>query len=153
MRLAHSLGAADVHLASMRENLCGLVVPSKVYGILAAGRPCVFLGPRESEVARTLERHECGTVLSGEQSFRPGGARLADCLSAWATDRERGRAAGRRAEKAAAQSGLNEAVAAFDKILREAAAQAEASRAEVSSPSLPCPAALPFQQNPSSTAK
>ncbi|MBI3878478.1 MAG: glycosyltransferase family 4 protein, partial [Verrucomicrobia bacterium] len=36
-RLAESLGAADVHLVSMRAELCGLVVPSKVYGVLAAG--------------------------------------------------------------------------------------------------------------------
>ncbi|MFN7930371.1 MAG: hypothetical protein U0Y68_21090 [Blastocatellia bacterium] len=46
------------HSASlcMRENMYGLVVPSKVYGILAAGRPCVFLGPAESEIRASRRR-------------------------------------------------------------------------------------------------
>jgi glycosyltransferase involved in cell wall biosynthesis len=87
-RLSASLGAADMHIASLREELCGLVVPSKVYGILGAGRPCLFLGPRESEVARLIERAGCGEVLSGAN-----GARLAQCLVAWSRDPDRVEAA------------------------------------------------------------
>jgi glycosyltransferase involved in cell wall biosynthesis len=67
--LQSSLASADLHLASMRKDLCGLVVPSKVYGILAAGRPCLFIGPQESEVARLIASNSCGEVLeeaSGE---------------------------------------------------------------------------------------
>ena len=62
-KLGQSLRAADVHLASMREDLCGLVVPSKVYGVLAAGRPCIFLGPPDSEAALLLRENHCGLVL------------------------------------------------------------------------------------------
>lgn len=77
-RLAASLGAADLHLASMHESACGLVVPSKVYGILAAGRPCVFIGPKTSEAARLIEENRCGEVVSP-----PDPAVLADVLQRW----------------------------------------------------------------------
>jgi glycosyltransferase involved in cell wall biosynthesis len=62
--LAESLSAADAHLVTMREALCGLVVPSKFYGVLAAGRPCLFVGPEESEVARTIQETGAGRVIA-----------------------------------------------------------------------------------------
>ncbi len=62
-RLAESLSAADVHLVSLAPELEGLIEPSKLYGIMAAGRPAVFVGPPESEVARTVEREGCGVAL------------------------------------------------------------------------------------------
>jgi glycosyltransferase involved in cell wall biosynthesis len=62
-RLGELLAAADVHLISMREGIAGLIVPCKLYGIMAAGRPAVFVGPAESEVARTIEEWECGFVV------------------------------------------------------------------------------------------
>ncbi len=40
-----TLAGADIHLVTMREELCGLVVPSKIYGVLNVGRPCIFIGP------------------------------------------------------------------------------------------------------------
>ncbi|MDP9328096.1 MAG: glycosyltransferase [Actinomycetota bacterium] len=39
--LSESLGAADLHLVMLRDGLAGYIVPSKVYGILAAGKPYV----------------------------------------------------------------------------------------------------------------
>ena len=78
------LGAADLHLATMRTELCGLVVPSKVYGILAAGCPCVFLGPRASEAAQLIESCDCGSVLENAS-----GAELARCVAGWARDASR----------------------------------------------------------------
>ena len=63
-RLTESLGAADVHLVTMSARLCGLVVPSKFYGVLAAGRPCVFVGPAESEVAAVIRETGCGVVVN-----------------------------------------------------------------------------------------
>lgn len=61
-RLAESLSAADLHLVTMPDRLRGLVVPSKFYGVLAAGRPCVFVGPAESEVALVVRESGCGVV-------------------------------------------------------------------------------------------
>lgn len=51
-RLSELLGSACVHLVSMREEVLGCLVPSKTYGIMAAARPGVLVGPRASEPAR-----------------------------------------------------------------------------------------------------
>jgi colanic acid biosynthesis glycosyl transferase WcaI len=61
--LAESLGACDVHLISLRPALEGFVVPSKLYGVAAAGRPVVFIGHREGEIARILKEGNCGIVV------------------------------------------------------------------------------------------
>ncbi len=79
-KLSASLAAADVHLACMSDALLGLVVPSKIYGALAAGRPCVFLGPRTSEAARIILESRRGLVFDPHN----GGAELAAALRRWA---------------------------------------------------------------------
>jgi glycosyltransferase involved in cell wall biosynthesis len=61
--IAESLGAADLHLVTMRQGMSGLVVPSKFYGVMAAGRPCLFIGPSDSEVARVIREAGCGEVI------------------------------------------------------------------------------------------
>ncbi|MEY2411133.1 MAG: colanic acid biosynthesis glycosyl transferase WcaI [Verrucomicrobiota bacterium] len=114
--LAHSLGAADLHLASMLENLCGLVVPSKVYGILAAGRPCIFLGPRLCEAARVIDEFQCGAIAASDD-----GMALARCLVEWSKDPQRCRQAGARASQAATQFSLETAAPLFYETLVEAA--------------------------------
>ena len=58
--LADSLTAADVHLASLREGLEGLLVPSKLYGVMAVGRPLFYVGPAGCELARMVRLHELG---------------------------------------------------------------------------------------------
>jgi glycosyltransferase involved in cell wall biosynthesis len=62
-RLAESLAAADVHLITMRDGLEGLIVPSKLYGILAAERPAIFIGPRRDAIAETLAVSGCGLAF------------------------------------------------------------------------------------------
>jgi glycosyltransferase involved in cell wall biosynthesis len=59
-RLRWSLSLPDVHLISLRPALEGLIVPSKFYGIAAAGRPVIYVGDPEGEIARILEREQCG---------------------------------------------------------------------------------------------
>ncbi len=61
--LAAFLGAADVHLVTVHPQLSGLVVPSKFYGIMTAGRPPVYIGPKESEVAIVLRESGAGVAL------------------------------------------------------------------------------------------
>ena len=61
--LAQSLSASDVHLVSLRPELEGLIVPSKFYGICAAGRPSIFVGDKDGEIARLISRHGCGRTL------------------------------------------------------------------------------------------
>ncbi len=76
--LQTNLASADVHLACMQNELVGLVVPSKVYGALSSGRPCLFLGPAGSEVAQLLTQSGTGIVLEPWQ-----GTALADVLRLW----------------------------------------------------------------------
>ena len=47
---------ADVHLISMRPEMTGIVVPGKLYGVMAAGRPALFVGPTHCESADTIRR-------------------------------------------------------------------------------------------------
>lgn len=61
--LARSLSAGDIHFVSLRNRFEGLVVPSKTYGILAAGRPVLYQGPPNSEIAQLIETEKVGTVV------------------------------------------------------------------------------------------
>jgi colanic acid biosynthesis glycosyl transferase WcaI len=61
--LQFSLAAGDVHLVTLRPDMTGLSVPSKLYGILGAGRPVIFIGSEESEVAAVIREAHCGYVL------------------------------------------------------------------------------------------
>lgn len=58
--LSESLGAADVHIVGLKRGLSGFIVPSKVYGIMAAGRPMVAAVEAQSEPGRIVEEHKCG---------------------------------------------------------------------------------------------
>jgi glycosyltransferase involved in cell wall biosynthesis len=62
-RVRFSLSAADVHLVSLRSEMVGLSVPSKVYGIMSAGRPVIFIGPEQSEAALVIREAGCGYVI------------------------------------------------------------------------------------------
>ena len=62
-RLRESLGVADVHLVVLRPEMEGLIVPSKYYGIAAAGRPTIFVGSRDGEIARLLSAGEAGFAV------------------------------------------------------------------------------------------
>ena len=44
------LAAADVHVVTIKRGLEGVVVPSKMYGILAAGKPIIAVAPGETDV-------------------------------------------------------------------------------------------------------
>ena len=70
--LASSLGSGDVHLVTLKAGLEGLLVPSKFYGSLAAGRPVIFIGPERSEIARIIHETRCGYVIAqdDEEGFR-----------------------------------------------------------------------------------
>ena len=64
--LTKRLTSADIHLVSLRPEWSGLVVPSKFFGALAAGRPVLFAGPRDAAIARWIEEFKVGWVLDRE---------------------------------------------------------------------------------------
>jgi glycosyltransferase involved in cell wall biosynthesis len=61
--LSLSLSAADVHVVGLARGLSGYVVPSRLYGILAAGRPVIVAADGESETARVVLEEGAGVVV------------------------------------------------------------------------------------------
>jgi glycosyltransferase involved in cell wall biosynthesis len=63
-RLGESLSGADLHLIPLLSAATGAIVPSKIYGILAAGRPFVAMTDSSAEAARLVQKHAIGFVVS-----------------------------------------------------------------------------------------
>ena len=61
-RLVEPLATADVFIISLRPGLAGYVVPSKLYGILAAGRPYVAGVEEECEITAITKKYQCGLL-------------------------------------------------------------------------------------------
>jgi colanic acid biosynthesis glycosyl transferase WcaI len=64
-----SLAAANVHWVSLRPELEGLIVPSKFYGILAAGRPMIAVMAKSGEISSLLEDYGCGIAIDPGDSI------------------------------------------------------------------------------------
>jgi len=62
--LSQSLGVADVHVSTLLPCFEGLVHPSKLYGVMAAGRPTLFIGDERGETARILDRDGAGVSVA-----------------------------------------------------------------------------------------
>ena len=61
--LKYSLSVPDVHWISLRPELEGLIVPSKFYGIAAAGRPIIAVTAKNGEIATFVKAYDCGFVV------------------------------------------------------------------------------------------
>src|SRR5687767_6590614 len=117
--LRWTYASSDVCLVSLKPGLAGYIVPSKLYPILAAGRPYIAAVERIGEVAHLTERHRCGVVVP------PGDAvalaaeieRLAD------TPRER-ESMGVRARVAAELFARDRQVAAHALVIEDVAGRA-----------------------------
>lgn len=115
-RLAASLGTADVHLIGLQRGLAGCIVPSKLYGILAAGRPYVAAVDADSDVARVTREHGTGLLVPPDDP-----AALAAALRACLADRPGLRAMGQRGRRLAEEHyGRAAAVARFAEVLNRA---------------------------------
>ena len=58
------LNACDIGLVSLSPGMFGLGVPSKVYNLLAAGKPLLYLGDENSEISRYVKENNVGWVFS-----------------------------------------------------------------------------------------
>ncbi len=61
--LSESLSAAHIHFVGLAKGLAGFIVPSRLYGILSAGRPVIVGADPDSETARLVSEIGCGIVL------------------------------------------------------------------------------------------
>jgi glycosyltransferase involved in cell wall biosynthesis len=115
--MAESYATADIALISLKRGLSGVIVPSKVYNVLASGRPCVAAVEDDCEVADIIRRHSCGYVVSPGAAVDLG-ARVLEL----AQDRRKAEELGARARRAALQFDRPRQVAAYDALFREVAA-------------------------------
>lgn len=93
--LAASLAAADAQLVTFNPTFDGLVYPSKLAGVLAAGRPVLFVGSPQGEIAQWIERNRCGAAFAPD-----GGDRLAEQIVRWSGQRDELAAIGLAARRA-----------------------------------------------------
>jgi len=61
--LAYSLGLADVSLVTLEKGFEGMVVPSKIYGILASGKPIIGIVGKDSEITEIIKKAKCGKIV------------------------------------------------------------------------------------------
>lgn len=108
------LAAADAHLITVKRGLEGVVVPSKMYGILAAGKPIVAVAPRETDVATLSIRQGFGVAADPD---RP--AELVAAVRALASDSERVKKMGVAARESARDYDRVRELAKFVKIIEE----------------------------------
>jgi colanic acid biosynthesis glycosyl transferase WcaI len=95
-KLKESFAAADVFVVSLKVGMAGYIVPSKLYGILASGRPYVAAVEDLSEVTAITRKYDCGLLASPGD---PGD--LAEKILLLYGDRERMRQLGMNARDAA----------------------------------------------------
>ncbi|OHB74367.1 MAG: hypothetical protein A2Z25_23265 [Planctomycetes bacterium RBG_16_55_9] len=62
-KLAELLAKGDIHIICQKSGTEGLLVPSKIYSTLAAGRPSLFVGPKDCEVGRIVRDSRSGFVV------------------------------------------------------------------------------------------
>jgi glycosyltransferase involved in cell wall biosynthesis len=114
--LRWTYATASVFVVSLKPGLAGYIVPSKLYGILAAGRPYIAAVEDQSEVADITRRHQSGiTVTAGDAR------QIADAVLALKGDPVRREAMGDRARRAAACFDRRRQIAAHAAVLRQVA--------------------------------
>jgi colanic acid biosynthesis glycosyl transferase WcaI len=115
-QVAYVLAAGDLHLVTIKRGLEGVVVPSKVYSILAAGRPILVLAPEGSDAARVVRRFGCGVVVDPDDPIA-----LAAAVRELAGDRERLAKMGALALQAAGDFARDKELEHFRQIIEDVA--------------------------------
>jgi colanic acid biosynthesis glycosyl transferase WcaI len=98
-RLALTLSVPDLHWISLRPELEGLIMPSKLYGIAAAGRPILVVSSCDGELAELVSRNQAGVSVAVGDS-----ATLANHIVRFAEDKEMRELVGQNARQMLEQS-------------------------------------------------
>lgn len=111
--LATALAEGDIGIVALVAGTLGVATPSRMYNLLAAGKPIVAVADNDTELAMLVQEQAVGWVV------RPGDAvQLADLLRRLADDAPAVQAAGERALTVAACYTRERSVAAFGALLR-----------------------------------
>ena len=112
------LAAGDLHVVTVRRGLEGAVVPSKLYGILAAGRPVLVVASEAADAARIVRRYRCGLVADPDSPES-----VATVVRAAMADRVGLAAMGERARAAAREFDQQAQLDRFVKVVEQALAE------------------------------
>jgi colanic acid biosynthesis glycosyl transferase WcaI len=63
------MAAGDLHVVTIKRGLEGVVVPSKLYNILAYGRPILATATERAEVARLVRQYQCGVAVDPDNAI------------------------------------------------------------------------------------
>jgi glycosyltransferase involved in cell wall biosynthesis len=116
-QLRWTYASSEVCLVSLKPGLAGYIVPSKLYPILAAGRPYIAAVEAESEVAALTARHRCGVVVTPNDA-----AQLAAEIQRLADQTQEREAMGMRSRLAAELFSRDRQVAAHAAVIERIAA-------------------------------
>ncbi len=94
--LTDSFASADIFIISLKRGLAGYIVPSKLYGILAAGRPYIAAVEEACEITTITRKYNCGLLAESDNAQD-----LADKILALYRDPSRTKLLGENARKAA----------------------------------------------------
>jgi colanic acid biosynthesis glycosyl transferase WcaI len=122
-QVPHVMMAGDVHVVTVRRGLEGVVVPSKLYSILAAGRPVLAVAAAESDAARIVIESGCGLAADPDDS-----SAVAAAIRALRSDPERLSQMGRRARETAEKYATVNELARFAGIIEEAVQEKNGGR-------------------------
>jgi glycosyltransferase involved in cell wall biosynthesis len=114
-QLASVLSAADAHVVTIKRGLEGVVVPSKLYGVLAAGRPIVVVAPQQTDAASLAARDGFGVSADPDNS-----AELVAIVRTLLGDPRRLAAMGSAAQLAAARYARPKEALKFMQVLEDA---------------------------------
>ena len=114
--LEEFLAAANVWIIPYRQNVAGVSVPSRLYNLLAIGRPVIVTAEPFSEAALILTEENIGWVAGPEDP-----AALANAIRSAASDPAESQAKGQRAAHAAAKYTEAGAIASYKQLVGEIA--------------------------------
>jgi colanic acid biosynthesis glycosyl transferase WcaI len=115
-QVPHVMMAGDVHIVTVRRGLEGVVVPSKLYSILAAGRPVLAIAAAESDAARIVREFGCGISADPDDP-----AAIAAAIRELRNDQNRLIQMGIRAKETAAKYARVDELERFVEVIEEAA--------------------------------
>lgn len=112
VELIEFLSSADVWIIPYRRNIAGVSVPSRLYNLLAVGRPIIVAAESYSEAALVIGEENIGWVVPPEDPHQ-----LADAIRLAASDRAATAQKGHRAAETAKQYGPDAAIAKYREVL------------------------------------
>jgi putative colanic acid biosynthesis glycosyltransferase WcaI len=112
--LEEFLSAADVWMIPYRRNVTGVSVPSRIYNLLAVGRPIIVAAEAISEAALMLKEEDIGWVVRPEDPLD-----LAEAIRSAASDRDETSAKGRRAALTAQRYTYDRAITSYRQVMND----------------------------------